>query len=86
MVSERYPSADVMCAQIFTSNESGKRNGRERASEGRGREKEREEETGGATVGQGGKETGLYQPKGEERTTGNDAEERVDRKGGEEEK
>lgn len=41
------------------------------------------EEAGGATVGQGGKETGPYQPKREEKTTENDGEERVDGTGGE---
>lgn len=61
----------------------GRRAASEKGGKGIGGEgkREREKETGGATVGQGGKETGLYQPKGEERTTGNDAEERVDSKG-----
>lgn len=67
-----------MCAQIFTGEESDGRNG--------GREKrERERKVGAATVGQGGKETRLYQPKGEEKTTGNDGEERIDGEESEEE-
>lgn len=68
-----------MCAQIFTAEESGGRNGRE-SLEGE------EEEAGGATVGQDGEETGLYQPKGEEKTTNNDGEEEIDGTGGEEER
>lgn len=75
----RHARVDVTCAQIFTGEASG-------GGTGERTEQEERREGGGrrATVGQGGKETRPYHPKGDEKTTDSGGEERADGAGGEE--